>query len=67
MPARTTGYVGPTSRNLQEMLRAPWLLSARDGSHTVAPRHIEEAIDEVWGERRLTAHWNGLLSGTGEA
>eukprot|EP00969_Alexandrium_andersonii_P015621 683235-Alexandrium_andersonii.AAC.1 len=67
MPARTTGYVGPTSRNLQEMLKAPWLLSTQDGSRTVIPRHIEQALDEAWGERRPTAHWNGLLTGAGEA
>eukprot|EP00969_Alexandrium_andersonii_P004653 200734-Alexandrium_andersonii.AAC.1 len=49
------------------MLKVPWILSARDGSHTAVPLHIEQALDEAWGERRLTAHWKGLLSGTGDA
>eukprot|EP00969_Alexandrium_andersonii_P014165 617492-Alexandrium_andersonii.AAC.1 len=49
------------------MLKAPWLLSTQDGAHTMVPLHIEQALDDARGERRLIAHWNGLLAGTGEA
>eukprot|EP00969_Alexandrium_andersonii_P303317 13408617-Alexandrium_andersonii.AAC.1 len=36
----------------------------RDGTHAVAPRHIEQALDDAWGQRRLIAHWNGPVSYT---
>eukprot|EP00969_Alexandrium_andersonii_P014253 621118-Alexandrium_andersonii.AAC.1 len=49
------------------MLKAPWLLRTPDGTRIVIPLHIEQAPDDARGERRLIAHWNGLITGTGDA
>eukprot|EP00969_Alexandrium_andersonii_P343499 15183046-Alexandrium_andersonii.AAC.1 len=33
----------------------------------MASLHIEQALGDAWGERRLIAHRSGLLTGTGDA
>eukprot|EP00969_Alexandrium_andersonii_P112379 4964882-Alexandrium_andersonii.AAC.1 len=49
-PARTTHYVGPTFRDLNNMPRAPWPPRTPDGVHIAAPTRIERALDDAWGE-----------------
>eukprot|EP00969_Alexandrium_andersonii_P278073 12292434-Alexandrium_andersonii.AAC.1 len=49
------------------MLKAPWPPRTSDGARIAAPAHIERALGDAWGERRLIAHWNGLIAGTGAA
>eukprot|EP00969_Alexandrium_andersonii_P086103 3796297-Alexandrium_andersonii.AAC.1 len=48
------------------MIGAHWVLTGREGTHVTVLPHIERALDEAWAERRLTAHWNGLISGPGD-